>query len=555
VHDLFATFRNDPFNIEECRKAVAELVALPPDEPVTADAWEFLLSEDPDEVRTWAISVIRDRPDADSPGRLVEFVRDMKDSHDRREYKYARLFALKAILVLADTPEREAALDQLLEEVWADASEDALPRAFAAAVGAARGRRAARDELDGLFDLLRENRGWWLTWALLRALRESPVGQPDGLLPQLVGERLLPLIREQRGFLDHRNAALEIIGAFPVAPAVVRGVGEVLVDDRNDYLRLSAAHTLVALGERAAAAWRDLVQAASDGDAEVRVQAVTALAQALGDDKAVGALVDAAMQAGVTDQQFECLVDALRQLDRDRTRTTALISKELTGDDRDRVQRAEKMLLELGGWSAVQRLGRRDTLRQLDAMLKDSEKVVQATFEGTIRQARINFTFALAVNVIVVLVGVALIVVAISHLISQPDDLASWILPGGGGVLGIVLAQFFNNPRQNAREDLTTLVNVNVLFLGFLRQINQIDATFKHAYIESRDFGTPEMVATVDSTRQAVERTLDLALHHLRFRDGDAATVVKQAEPLVPKSPNGETSATPSAASRVPDAS
>ena len=55
---------------------------------------------------------------------------------------------------------------------------------------------------------------------------------------------------------------------------------------------------------------------------------------------------------------------------------------------------------------------------------------------------------------------------------------------------GILITMFFNNPRRNAREDLTTLMNVNVIFLGFLRRLNQIDATFKYAYIESRSFGT-----------------------------------------------------------------
>jgi hypothetical protein len=53
-----------------------------------------------------------------------------------------------------------------------------------------------------------------------------------------------------------------------------------------------------------------------------------------------------------------------------------------------------------------------------------------------------------------------------------------------------------------ARNDLTTLVNVNVLFLGFQRQLNEIDATFKHAYIEGSDFGGDDMQLTVGGSRQ-----------------------------------------------------
>jgi hypothetical protein len=74
---------------------------------------------------------------------------------------------------------------------------------------------------------------------------------------------------------------------------------------------------------------------------------------------------------------------------------------------------------------------------------------------------------------------------------------------------------FFNNPRKNAREDLTTLLNVNVMFLGFLRRINQIDATFKYKYIESRSFGTADMDQTVKQIDEAVIQTLSMAQNYL----------------------------------------
>jgi hypothetical protein len=203
-------------------------------------------------------------------------------------------------------------------------------------------------------------------------------------------------------------------------------------------------------------------------------------------------------------------------VDPDRTRSTEALSKELGAEDRSQAQKAESILLELGGWSAVQRLSqRRDTLAKLDELLEASEAVVQGTFEATVKQARRNFYFALVVNVIVVLVGVALSVIAILHLIDQPEDLEGWLLPGAAGLIGILINLLFNNPRKNARDDLATLVNVNVLFLGFLRQLNQIDATFKHAYIEGRDFGAEDMQKTVGRIERTVGQTLMLTSNHL----------------------------------------
>src|SRR6185436_19061934 len=110
--------------------------------------------------------------------------------------------------------------------------------------------------------------------------------------------------------------------------------------------------------------------------------------------------------------------------------------------------------------------------------------------------------------------------------------LASWLLPGGTGVLTVVLNLYFNNPRQNAREDLAALVNVNMLFLAFLRQLNQIDATFKHGYLERRDFGAEDMETTVRAIQGALERALDMAAVHLRFRD--RAPTVSQHAPTSP---------------------
>jgi hypothetical protein len=232
----------------------------------------------------------------------------------------------------------------------------------------------------------------------------------------------------------------------------------------------------------------------------------------------VATLVAAALAGNAKDgSPVGPFVDALRLVDPDRTSSTAALSKELGGEDRGRAQRAESILLDLGGWSAVQRLSqRRATLEQLDSLLEESEAVVQRTFEATVKQAQRNFYFALGVNALVVAVGLALSVIAILHLVQRPEDLESWLLPGAGGVIGLLINLTFNNPRRNARDDLATLVNVNVLFLGFLRQLNEIEATFKHAYIEGGDFGVDDMIETVGRIDAAVASTLAMTSAHLR---------------------------------------
>jgi hypothetical protein len=81
----------------------------------------------------------------------------------------------------------------------------------------------------------------------------------------------------------------------------------------------------------------------------------------------------------------------------------------------------------------------------------------------------------------------------------------------------VILYDWLNGPRRNARRDLAALMNVKVIFLGFLRQLNQIDATFKHAYLEDEGFSVDQMAATVSRLRECVDSTLEAMARHLEI--------------------------------------
>jgi HEAT repeat protein len=500
----FDVFRDTPFDVARCRAAVHALAEAPDRARTAAAAREFVATEPADEVRAWGTNVLELVPDTATFDFLHDVLDRVRGPLERREAKYTRAYALKALAAIA-TPDQEARLDELLEERWSDDAEDLLPRALAAAIGTRRGSRAARERLDELFRLA-DGRFWW-QFMLLRALRECPV---QAALPDV-----LRLLRDERSYLEIRNSAIRVLGLLEPTAEAVRALGEVLVCNPNEYLRVDAA---VALGQlRDPGARTDLVTGVTDSNAEVRARSAHALEQSVGLDAAVAEIVGAALEAPAKDDRLQLFVEALRLIDPDRRSSSEALTRHLAAEDRARAQRAEALLLELGGWSAVQRLSqRRMTLDQLDALLSSSEEVVQSTYRSTIRQAQINFYFALGVNVLVVAIGVALSVIALVHLVHTPEDISAWLLPGAGGVVGILVNLLFNNPRRNARDDLTTLINVNVLFLGYLRQLNEIDATFKHAYIEGRDFGAADMRETVERIEESVTRTLALTGTHLR---------------------------------------
>lgn len=100
------------------------------------------------------------------------------------------------------------------------------------------------------------------------------------------------------------------------------------------------------------------------------------------------------------------------------------------------------MLINLGGWGAIQRLSqRRDILGTLDKLLRESEERIKIAHENTSKQARRNFYFAMIINMLLVVVGICLVVIAISQPIQRPDNIEAWIAPGSGGGLSVYFSE------------------------------------------------------------------------------------------------------------------
>ena len=466
--------------------------------------------EQEDRIRAWGTSVLEIIGGEKAFSVLIDILEIEKTKDVKRAYLYTRFFALKAIANLANSDSEKKKFAAIIGDIWKDDDEDYLNQALASVL-------LTRNELVSvklreeaevkIKDMLSKDRinEFWPALRALRALQEF-------FLPSIV-EDIISIIKSSN-YTEHKRGAIVALSLYSDELEVVRQLGLIVRKNQDSYLRLVAVQSLAKL--RHPDSKDDLISALRDDNAEVRVQASEALKSLL-KEEAVPTIIQYALREELDETWLTHLVEALRLIDRDRKVSTQVLSKEMAGEDQRRVQLAEMILLELGGWAAVQRISqRRNTLETLDRLLEQSEQVIKDTFQDTINQARRSFYFAMGVNILVVIVGLILIALAIMQLIQQPDKIQNWIVPGAGGLFGILITMFFNNPRQNAREDLTTLMNVNVIFLGFLRRLNQVDATFKYVYLESRSFGTEDMNKTVKQIDEAVIQTLNMAEHHLR---------------------------------------
>ena len=530
---LFSTFRQGRY-----RKSAAmfrEFQSLRDKRRFLDPAIAFLAEERDDPKRAWATSVLGEVGGARAFDTLTTLLETDQDPTQRRRFRYTRLFALRAIQHSAATPAQRERVEKLVAALWVpnwrDAVEDFLLHAEATVLLALSGSEEAHVQLEEMLDAAggTSRQDFFGAWATLRALREFSV--PD-VTPQVVA-----LARKTR-HLDHQWYAVRALGSFRNDPNVVQELATISRSSNDSYIRLAAVMALTELNRPDAAA--ALIDALADDNAEVRYQAADGVRRVMKVEDAVRAIVPRALVAELPHESLGHLTDALRMIEPERTLCSELLNRELSNEDRDRAELAERILLELGGWAALHRLSqRRSTLESLDKIVRESEKIVNRTFDDMIGHARINFRFAMTVNVAIVAIGLVLIGIAVHQVLQTPDKLAQWLVPGGAGVFAILLNLFFNNPRKNAREDLGALVDVVAIFLGFTRQLNEIDATFKYAYIENPKFGLEEMRGTVQEIDAAVERTIALAARRLGIKQPRGARLRRQ--------PSTETQSEPAA--------
>jgi HEAT repeat protein len=458
---------------------------------------QFLKEEKEDTVRAWGTSVLA----LIGGEQAFKYLFDLLNQQTRSEYLYTRFFALVGLHKMAENLGRSDVerIEKVCDQLWQNEQEDQLVQSLAAAWLAAKKQTAPLKYIESKLVDDEYSR----VVPTLRALTEIPVMESASTVLDLVKT-------SDYKKWEYRWHAIRAAGSFKNHPDVLYKLGKIVREEPTNYLRLEAVKSLGRLGDSTA---RDfLLYALEDDDAEVRWQAAISLTKIFPIEKAAMAIAQRALDPGTDPSLRTHLVEGLRRVDPTRTTATEILSNELTAEDRARAETAEKLLIDLGGWAAMQRLSqRRLTLNRLDGLLSDSEKVVHDMFQSTIRQARFNFYFAMAVNMVIVLTGIILVGLAIRQLFVNPENLASWILPGATGVFGVLINLVFNNPRHNARDDLNTLMVVTVKFFGFLRKLNEIDATFKYLYLEATDFNIDRLRETIDEIQDAVAENLQSA--------------------------------------------
>jgi HEAT repeat protein len=387
-------------------------------------------------------------------------------------------------------------------------------------------------------------------------------------------EPLRHVAEDQRTWPDIRNKAVIAMGLIE-SPAAARALGRVLTGTRDAIIKESAIEGLKSLGkspllrrmlyqlekagEAPYAVADSLLVALLDENAQIRYRAAEALPWVMldptiyeasdqkGRDKALTQARTSAAERVVgeivservdPDKGVRWLVDALRVIDPPEAEAAAnVLTKYLFSEDVSVKQRAEQALKLVGGEKAVQTLmgQKSEVLRVYNDLLAKADEPIQELFQETMRQAQHSFAISQGMSVTIFIIGVGALIAGLYVAFTAGQDGIQRIFGAGTsivGVIAVVLDMMLRDPHKRVQEATSVLLRIKVIFLGYVRQIHQVDATFKHEFIEGgKEFGVKEVQETIKQINDVMKNTMDMISLHLPTRTSEKLAVDEVLKP------------------------
>jgi HEAT repeat protein len=478
----------------EREAAVAALATAPDKESVAGYLIHRLPQEEDDWARSWSVSALAA---INAPGSIAVVAARLDPK--KEEFEWARYWAAIGLASMSP-PDLEKRLKAALKD------DHEIVRAVALRLLIENGFE--NGYVDKLLRQMQEGRDWYLHWAACKVLRRASGNGPfrEGVEGRFI-PALVDRLHDEQELMDVRQQAALALGDVEHRwQEAIDALGRALKTDLGDWARRSCVDALRQIGRPETKGY--LLPALRDSDAEIRVRAAAALRHCLGPQEAVTFIVGELLGAESPPAEY---FDALRQIDSKEAANQ--LADHLLHPDPQIASRASGALAQLGGEEAVrtlqaQRAKALDTYTQL---LGDADAQIMGQFNALMVQAQRAFSMSLWMHGVIFGVGVVVLAVSLYVALAQGfDSFERYVGVGAAvGSLGTLLLLFYKDPLKNIRDSVTSLVKVNVVFLGYVRQINQIDATFKQMFLASAGFGVDQMKQTVEQIQGSVKQTMD----------------------------------------------
>ncbi len=315
-------------------------------------------------------------------------------------------------------------------------------------------------------------------------------------------------------YSDVTHEAIIALGNMPpdarhaetAARTLTRFIAENRNSSRRDAMRTKA---LIALGNlKVESTAPILIEEMSDDNPAIVRAAARALQSVLGVRAAAARVVEAAGKS--EPEQVYHFAGALRWMNRNDV-VEALEEKMLSGSPAEQ-ETARMLLSEMGGSAALQKLrAQTSVMEEYQNTQQQSDASIRELFERSIKEARSGFRIAALMDTVVFATGILLILASAWLALRNTGDLATWAgigVTGGAGVLGILYSLLVAKPRQRVRETVDHLMQLKIVFLGYLRQLHQADQAYTRRLLENEPLTTQEVAAFSDIIEETIHDAL-----------------------------------------------
>ena len=366
-----------------------------------------------------------------------------------------------------------------------------------------------------LLNLARDPKEVGDRWAAFKVLRRNAGSGP---LPQVVEKRFLPILEEH--LVDNsepqkvqRQAALALGDMECEWREAIAVLDRALDVNRSDMVKHACIEALAAIGKPEVKG--PLTTALRDKSSDVRSSAADVLKQVLGPTAAIHYLID---EHVIKDDQVRSeYIEALRQID--NTAALKILSTYLGTSDRKTDVRIRNLLALLGRDEITFTLHdeRTEVAKRYRENLAEVDKQISGPIRGLIHQVSFNSTIGMFMQIAIFIAGVVLLLYSLSSRVFSSSATGTEQGIGiGGAIIGLLLmlVVFYRGPINNIRRNVTNLIQVYVVFLGYLRQLNQIDAAFSQQLLNSPDLDFKKIEESITQIQSSVEQTLgEMATH------------------------------------------
>lgn len=321
-------------------------------------------------------------------------------------------------------------------------------------------------------------------WSALRALRIVLV---PGVVYELVG------IIKERGFSDLIYDSLIAIGRIPPDHPDASVAADALEDRLRrwrrfsmwDVMRVQALRALGKLKQKKTVS--TVLEDLTATSPSIAREAAYVLAGILGVRAATARVVEYSESMSV--EAVRSLATALRYLDRSEVVSELTTLMERGGDKQQSL--AREFLKEIGGYEALRLLQNKIVAMERHLKLVDeAEKQMLERFDKLTDAARSGFGVMKYMDVVLFCLGILLLLVSAGVAVSRDGSQESWAgvaasaTTGAVGLLSVLISSLVDKPRQRLKEAVDHIMGINIVFLGYLRQLRQVDQSFSRQFFE-----------------------------------------------------------------------